>query len=341
MKNPLQTILLKFLIGEPVPGDKKSRVDQWLADCNDEEADLFLSVHWDLSGETGHPENVENLLDSTHAAIRGHKARSGIRKLRRWMAAAAMLILLAGIPAVLLLSRKENMPLLSKRIEYTTLRGEKSFVLLPDDTKVWLNADSKIIYPEKFKSARRKIKLNGEAYLEVRHDPEKPFFVEVSRATIKVTGTRFNIMAYSGDNNIKATLVDGEIAMITGIRSPGRKNIHILKPSHQASYAKDKKEVTLTIVDPELYTSWRYGQLTFNDESFEQVVKKLERWYDVDIHIRDKELFELNYTGKIRSESLEEVLELIRITTPIHYVYQNDNVIISKSIKENEDQLVN
>ena len=215
----------------------------------------------------------------------------------------------------------------STKIQFVTIqspRGEKSKVILADSTVVWLNSDSKLTYSNDFDSDIRLVLLTGEGYFDVKKNRSKPFIVRTASADITVFGTRFNVSAYADEPSTEATLEEGKIGVyISGHSSPVS-----VKPGERMVYNNISDEVSLNNVNTDLYTSWKENKLRFDDAHFGDVVKKLERWYDVKI-ILDKGLkYSERYTMTIKTESLREVLNRLSLTTPMNYKIEEEKVFI-------------
>ncbi len=203
-------------------------------------------------------------------------------------------------------------------------RGEKSKVLLSDGTVVWLNSESQLTWANDFDGNKRVVTLAGEGYFDVSKDLNRPFIVKTQNADIKVFGTKFNVCAYPDEPFTEATLEEGKI----GINIKGRSQPVSVTPGQRMVFDKISNEITLNQVNTDLYTSWKNNKLRFDNALFEDVVKKLERWYDVRI-ILDKNLkYSERYTMTIKTESLREVLNRLKITTPMSYKIEEEKVFI-------------
>jgi ferric-dicitrate binding protein FerR (iron transport regulator) len=192
-------------------------------------------------------------------------------------------------------------------------------ISLPDGSVVWLNHSSKLKYPAMFQGDSRNVELTGEGFFEVAHNPKIPFIVKAGEIEVLARGTTFNILAYPDEDRIETSLKKG-IVELQRLNSD-RKIISLLKmkPNDLAIYQKSDKEInTLTIEDESPY-SWIDGKLIFKKEPLGEVVKKLGRWFNVDIQIKDPELLELTYTATFVHETLPQVMELLAIVTPINY----------------------
>lgn len=202
---------------------------------------------------------------------------------------------------------------------YTPRGGEYS-VALADGTRVWLNAETRLRYPVAFVGNSREIELEGEAYFEVAKDSVKPFIVKTKQMAIRVLGTSFNVKAYT-DEPEQATLVAGSVE--AGKGSQKRR----LLPGEQLTLKGNVLEVRK--VDIAAFVAWKDQRFVFDDEVLEDVLRKLERWYDVEFFIRNASVRELRFTGNLpKYENLDKVLRKLELATRIRFVQKNRVVIV-------------
>ncbi len=200
-------------------------------------------------------------------------------------------------------------------------------VSLPDGSNVWLNHSSTLKYPAMFQGDFRTVELSGEGYFEVAHIPKKPFIVKAGEIQIMALGTAFNIMAYPDEDRIETSLINGQVELIkTG---PDGKPIPLLKmrPTDLAIFENSNNEISTRTIDDDRYFSWKEGKLVFNKEPLAEVVKKLNRWFNVDIQVKDPELLELTYTATFVHETLPQVMELIAMVSPVSYTISDRQFI--------------
>lgn len=174
----------------------------------------------------------------------------------------------------------------------STPKGRQFAITLPDGTKVWLNAASTLTYPTAFNGRQRRVKLSGEAYFEVIHNAQQPFMVDIDqRSTVEVLGTSFNINAYTDETAIKTTLLSGSL------RTGGV----ILQPGQQASQKPGEAVIIQNNTDLEKVTAWKNGRFDFNDAGLPEVMRQLERWYDIEV-IYEKGVPDTYFYGKISKD---------------------------------------
>lgn len=195
--------------------------------------------------------------------------------------------------------------------------GNQSRLTLADNTVVWLNAGSRLVYPTTFSGKTREVLLFGEAYFEVAKNAEKPFIVKTSDIQIKVLGTHFNVSAYSEDKLIQTVLTEGSVEIRKNDASIFSGRI-VLKPNQMASFSKTTSETALYDVDASYYTLWTKGLLSFDDVDFDKILKKVERFYNISIDFSEPALRAIRISGKLdlkgdRSEVLE-YLEKVSLT---------------------------
>ncbi len=211
-----------------------------------------------------------------------------------------------------------------------TVKGAKAKLVLPDSSVVWLNSDSKITYPTKFAGNTREVEISGEALFEVRKNPEIPMVVTSPKGfKVKVYGTKFNIKTYPDDNKSTTTLYSGVIELITKDRK-GVDVITEVKPNQVfeiADNAEDRpKEVVAVNVADE--SAWQKGKLVFDETPLAEVIKVLERWHGTEFIIKNNEVLNCNITATFRSESIVQIMEMIKYCSIVDYsVINNGNTV--------------
>lgn len=208
-----------------------------------------------------------------------------------------------------------------KLLSLTTPRGKDYHVTLADGTEVWMNADSKLEFPEQFTGKQRKVKLQGEAYFQVAKDTAHPFIVETDYFNTKVLGTTFNVKAYSAkDANI--VLIDGSVEVTAG------KNTKLLHPSQQA-IINPSGMIALRSIDTYPYTQWREGFFYFENQTLFEIMQELGRWYNVNIAFDDPDKMNLRlHFVANRSQSLEEAIRNMNDLGEAEIDFTGDAVII-------------
>ena len=269
-------------------------------------------------------------------------------------AAAAVILLFIGVSATLLYEK------INKSIQqsgYTYIfspRGQRTHIVLPDQTKVWLNSESSLRYAVAYNQINREVFLEGEAFFEVEKNPKKPFYVQTGSLKVKVYGTKFNLKAFPDEKFIEATLIEGKLSVTPLDRPQSTGKEIFLKPKEKLIYAKQsidasehKKEIiqldadSKDIVKPILEKIageeniflekninakkemlWKEGKLIFINETFAELSIKLERWYDVKIHFENEKIKEFRFTGVFDKETVSEAMEALKVSSEYSYNYK-------------------
>jgi transmembrane sensor len=266
------------------------------------------------------------------------------RWLNRYKIAIAAVFLAGGFFLFTkIISGNGKKAVLAQVNEISTRPGSTSKVQLPDSSVVWLNAGSKLTYDKSFGAQTRTVQLTGEGYFDVVKMPGKPFIIQTSSINIKVLGTVFNVKAYPEDKQTVTSLIRGSIE-VTIVNRPDNKII--LSPKEKLVVENklltaDKSSVNdlppaifvnklkYDPVDSSIAeTLWVENKLAFNDESFAELVKSMERWYNVKIEITDAELLNERLTGSFEKESVDQALEALRITIPFRFEKNGNNISI-------------
>lgn len=212
---------------------------------------------------------------------------------------------------------------------FYTAAGQSQQLTLPDGSKVWANADTRLVlYPESFEGDKRVVYVSGEAFFDVVKDKKRPFIVKTDKLDITVLGTKFNVKSYPDEANIETTLAEGLI----NIEGNDAKKFHTqLLPNQQLVLRKsDGKLALYENIELKYYTGWKDGELYFSKASIEDIARKLERTFNVKVYVESKKLRERKFTGKFdKQETIEEILNTIKLTTPYNY-YKQDNTIVMR-----------
>lgn len=228
---------------------------------------------------------------------------------------------------------KKELNVLTVNQEIITQPGTKTHLFLPDSTEVWLNSSSSLRFPSVFTANERRISLQGEAIFKVFRNKKKPFIVGTSSMDIEAVGTEFNVSAYAGDLKFSATLAEGKVK-ITDRVEPDK--VMFIDPGAQLNYDTRNKTYKTEKVKVEDVIAWRDGVLIFNETPFYEVVAKLGRWFNADIQISNQSIANYRFTGRFTSESLDQVMELLTLTTPISYTSSKREVLNNKSYSKRE-----
>jgi ferric-dicitrate binding protein FerR (iron transport regulator) len=255
-----------------------------------------------------------------------------------WFKIAAVSLLIIGLSLLWNVFRNHNIQI--RELAYNEIivpLGEKAQIILSDGSHVWINSASKLRYPVMFGETSRDVTLEGEAFFDVVKKHGKTFVVNTRDVKVNVLGTAFNVKCYPGDEKTQTIVVRGEVK-VEDIH--GDQKAIIIKPNEMATIqnrimpdqtTSPLNSITVRKVDPVSLVSWKDQLLVFNGESFEDLAIKMERWFNVRIKIENMELKTERYSGKfVHNETVYQVLEAIKITTPIVYKVEKDTIVISK-----------
>jgi len=271
---------------------------------------------------------------------------SGIKPLRRWAIAASIVgfLFMTGF-AWYYFSGKSAKPE-TQVLAFSSKPGERKSFQLPDGSTVILNADSRLSLSGDFNQQDRIITLNGEAYFDVVHNPSKPFIVQTSRMDVKVVGTAFNVKAYESSAVYETSLIRGSVELTLKeekkkvMLHPNQKFVvKNITPTDSVALSPASGKTVIEGLQPvsieEKYnsvaeTSWTENNLAFVDEPFNEVIKKLERWYGVSIELADPSLANYSFTATFRNESIKDVLAGLQFSKHFEFSEQNGKIIIKK-----------
>ncbi|MBB6498384.1 FecR family protein [Pedobacter cryoconitis] len=201
----------------------------------------------------------------------------------------------------------------------TTPKGGQYQIELPDGTRVWLNASSSLRFPVQFQGENRRVILEGEAYFEVAKNKYKPFHVEVNHTDIQVLGTHFNVMGYADEVSTNTTLLEGSVLITAGTETG------LLKPGEQA---KVKDGIHISKADPLEALAWKNGNFNFGHEKIQSIMRKLSRWYNVDVKYEGN-ITKEGFVGTVkRSKKLSDVLDVLESTGLAHFKVEERSVTV-------------
>ncbi len=214
-------------------------------------------------------------------------------------------------------------------LKYNTLRiprGGEYFLVLSDSTKVWLNSETTLRFPVQFAADVRNVELTGEAYFEVSKNEKVPFIVTSANQQIKVLGTQFNVSSYTENANIYTTLVEGRVEVTTS-SNPSEKIV--LAPSEQSCFTKGGNQLTKRNVDVNKYVAWKSGRFVFENETLEDIMRTLSKWYDVQVVFSSESNKKLRFTGNLeRYSNFNEILKKIEKTNEVKFAITNNQITI-------------
>ena len=270
--------------------------------------------------------------DAAFAAFQQRVADAGQKAKKtglRWLMYAAAVALLLIVSYASYWSGQQKVQSLFADIVIEVPQGSRTEMILPDGTKVCLNAGSRMTYSQGFGYKERKVSLSGEGYFEVTRNENYPFSVTSGHMEVKVLGTKFNFRDYPTDAETIVTLYEGSVALHDTKRNS---EDQLLKPDERAILNKETGEMTIENCESKSATAWTNGKLIFEGETLWQIAKELERSYNVVIIITDEELAKMRFYGDFlrQEQTLKEVLDALAATGKLHYKIEEKQVIIEK-----------
>ncbi len=273
-------------------------------------------------------------------------------KFRIAMAAAAAILILCSVAIAFFFTRYSELKK-QQAGSFTYIfspRGQRTRVVLPDSTKVWLNSESSLRYASNYNAEKREVTMVGEAFFQVHHDPARPFLVFTEAIKIKVYGTSFNIKAFPEENRIETTLIEGKLSITPVKKGKGQDQEIFLKPNEKCIYLREnagaaikKEDITAkgavqenkpeyvadlskvqikTNINTEEEMQWKEGKLIFRNETFDQLALKMERWYDIKIHFVDGKIRDYKFTGEFDKETINQAMEALKLSSQKSYQYE-------------------
>jgi len=303
--------------------DEADALSEWknISEKNASFADN-LETFWNLPVEEVPSEKLNSARKRLLIRLNSNETkpveRSFIYYLSRIAASIVIILAIAGLSVYI--ASETNLFYKKSWVEISTGAGQQSKVSLPDGSLVWLNAETVVKYqPDK---GKRKVSLTGEAYFEVKHSADYPFVVETGGTKIKVLGTKFNVSHYRGSRITETSLLSGKITMSF---DKNGKSVD-LNPGEKIIYDEEKQVLSEKKAKVQNEILWREGILFFDNEPFNELILKLERYYAVTFSY-EKDVFKnIHYTGTINNLNINSVLEFINLTIPVNYEINNKTI---------------
>jgi len=325
----LNDIIIKYLENSATE-EEVSILLQWLEESDEnktkfkETYDLWLYSNAALADDTDVETALSRLRQKTiYSSKKKISKQYTLSQYFLRIAACILLLLSAGYAGYTFKDTRNETPIvMNKLLTGANCKGE---FILPDGSKVWLNANSTLEYPETFIGEKRIVTLKGEALFEVEKNPKFPFLVQADRIDIEVLGTRFLVQNYPNKTYIETVLVEGSIK-VGGSYFP---ESPILVPGQLISYNRINAQKNIRTVKSADYINWINPKLVFDNTSLADIIINLEKWYGVEISASPEFVENVYLSFTIRRESLEEVLKFMSITAPIIHYWDNDILYLS------------
>lgn len=336
--------LARYLTGETLP-EETLRIQRWL------EANPQVRLEWEgldhlpddflarrdpeaalrkLSERVEAPTSAGRIV---RLPVADRAPETPVRPLRPtrqypWMRVAAMvgLLILVGVFARQFISPPADAPVYQ---EYVAERGERKNVTLEDGTTVELNVASRLRVLEVFDAERREVTLEGEAFFDVAHDPDRPFLIRSGDAIVQVLGTAFSIEAYPEEDQVTVVVTEGRVSLRAATQP--EVGATVLTPGDLGQLAVHATEVTRQRVDTNDYLGWRQGVLLFRGTPLSAVARQLARWHDVNFTFEDEQLAALRLDATFEDQPLSEILDTIVAALDISYQIEGQQITFMKS----------
>ena len=318
--------IIHYFISGASSREMKEKVWKWLIDSHGQpEKEAALKQVWDESSYKADQSTAESYRNFCRKAALVPPSKITHNRFYRIIRAAVVLLipLFSKLAAYLYTDTyTKNI----EQVEYLVPQGKKHEIILPDGSHVYLNAGTLLVYPKKFIGKMRTVYLMGEGNFHVKKDQKHPFIVKTSSLKIKVLGTKFNVCAYGNEDKTVTTLESGSVM----IQKPTEEPITVLSPNEQLEYHNTTGEFQKRKIDASIYSGWTKGELNFVSQSLKEIVKSLERTYNVHILLPPTLNTTDLYTIKFKHQSsINDVLNIITKTIGnLSYTIEDDNIIL-------------
>lgn len=321
-----EELLLKYISGQAA-NDEMKLVQEWILSSNQNQKEFSrIKNIWILSGLENEIDPVRKQvgIQQTLVKVRGLNRRKQLKEHRlAWGKYAALLmltIIISGTVGYFISGQKHPD---GGFVEVIAAKGERSQIVLPDGSKVELNSGSKLQFEPAFRSEKRVVTLDGEAFFQVAHQASRPFIVRTSKLDVEVLGTVFNVSSYANEAEITTFLKSGKVR----IKTENGQQV-MLEPSQAADFNKESGKIKVVDLNSTYLVDWTRGLLTMKDETIESLSKKLERKFNVSILFGDEEVKTHRYTGSIKDEELDTILEALKFSSSVSYTKQEGQLIL-------------
>ncbi len=287
------------------------------------------NIHYDAKNSDQVFEKVLNAVgEKRHIYMENDQPtakNNRIRHISLAVAAAIALVLVATFTVKYSLINNEQKPLeIVTQQKRVTLRGQKMKIFLPDESIVWLNAESSLNFSERFDGSSRIVELDGEAFFQVKKDVSKPFVVRTKQMDVTVLGTSFNVKSYTGEEVVKVALESGKV--LVAFQSNEKV---LLSPGEGITYDMKSGSIDKLKIDPLNEYGWKDGIIYFRDANFDEIISKLSRWYGVQFEVENFNETEWAYSGEFKNEYLSTILKSMSFSKEFDYRLDQNKVLIN------------
>jgi len=322
-KKHIDDELLGRWINGNLSGNEKGQVQQWADSATDNQKIL------DDVQKIGDDIELLNVMEGVDSESALHKVKSRIahstsrlsRFLKQWQRVAAVILIPLLVYNGYQIVTKDSEGFAVAEItwnEISTPHGLRSEFTLPDGSKVKLNGNTRLKYPLRFTGNERLVELEGEAFFDVETDKNQPFVVDAGKMLVEATGTSFNVMAYRDEDKIETALVEGKVNLYSKQAGSNQK-LMALGPGQLAVYDFTTSRIEHFVENLDKYIAWREGKLLFKNDSMDEALMKIGRWYNVEFKLEMNTNEKYAFTGEFKGEPLSQILEYIELTTPVMF----------------------
>ena len=321
--------IIKYITGKASEEERRDILN-WINESDDNRKTFNRLKNLWVLGNLPHTKASDRDVKKFSARLR---RKTVIKQLSRWSIAASVVILLSVITYNKLNYYHSQIDFLQEQqiaeLEYTTNKGVKGKVTLPDGTVVSLNSDSYLKCPGRFSGDTRELEFSGEGFFEVVKNPDKPMVIRLdNNINVIVKGTKFNLSSYKNDQSVSALLISGEITIVKN--SDTHKNHEIqVKPNEKIFIAKNDKKVNL--IEPKEFMptiGWKEGWLVFDETPMSEVLKKLERWHGIQFIVEDQKILNQKFTARFKEESISQILEMMNSIALLRYELHDTTAVL-------------
>lgn len=326
MKNTNYLVLFEKFLNKQTTVEEVNLLIHWLK--QESAFDAWADEEWNAVSSNMDSLLQQKLLRQIKEKMPLAKNPTKGKQLYRWfsqVAAVLLLLLLTGTGVWFYAKEKMAMPDMIVAVE----KGQKANITLPDGSLVWINSDTKLTYGSNFTAYERIVNLEGEAYFEVVPDKKRPFIVKTNGMSVRALGTSFDVKSYADEQEISAVLMTGKVEV--GFLSDHQ----ILLPDQKIVLNKQTGKMTKSSVfDAHNYNNWKDNTLSFDAETFENIARILERHYNTEIVFDSESLKQYRFTGTPGNTSLESILQILSLTSPLVYEVKDSVIILRENMNE-------
>jgi len=300
-------LLIKYIEGNATDSEKVS-VTNWL-DADPENMKEYLALRKLHDITIWQTSPVSKAEQETNSKDQRRSRKITFSEVMKY----AAILIVAVVVSRFIFPELKSVDIVAMQSLYVPA-GQRAEITLEDGTKVWLNANTTLTFPNQFSGKTREVSINGEGYFEVVSNKLKPFIVKTDKYNIKVWGTKFNVLAYSGHKNFETALFEGSVEVL---KSGGSKGI-LIQPDQRIFQEKD--QLTIAPITDVNHQLWKEGIISFQDESFTELVNKLQLYFDMKIEVKNNKILNNQCTGKFRTkDGVEHILKVLQLRNKFNY----------------------